>query len=114
MTALVRQIALGDPPRTVVVRELTVGELRAWLKGLEAKLARGDLIDALLLEDFALLDFALFTDLPPGAIDELAPSQLRELLAVIQEVNPDFFAMAGRMAQAGRSLAPIPPPAAAP
>lgn len=44
----------------VVVRELTVGEVRAWLAGLEAKAAQVDVVDDALFEEFSLADIPLF------------------------------------------------------
>ena len=45
----------------IQVRELTVGEIRAWLK--DSGMVSGDLVDAALFEEFSLPDLLRMTDL---------------------------------------------------
>ncbi|MCU0839827.1 MAG: hypothetical protein MUE49_14075 [Rhodospirillales bacterium] len=105
---VIREIEVAG--RAVQVRELTVGEIRAWLK--DASAPGGDLIDAALFDEFSIPDLCRMTDLKVGEIDALLPSEIRTIAAVAQEVNADFFAMRGRLATLGRSVmsAPSPPP----
>lgn len=96
---VIREIDLGD--KTVQVKELTVGEIRAWLK--DSGMVSGDLVDAALFEEFSLPDLLHMTDLTAAAIDELLPSDLQKVFAVVKEVNPDFFAMRSRALALGRA-----------
>lgn len=86
----------------VQVRELTVGEIRAWLK--EAANSGGDLVDAALFDEFSVPDLCHMTDLKAGDIDALLPSDIHKIAAVAREVNADFFAMRSRLVTLGRSV----------
>lgn len=96
-----RAVPIGEGPtaRTVVVRELTLAEFRAWF----AAAARDQAVDAfhaLLLEDCSLADVAAFTDLQMSEIEDLTPSQMRAVWAEVQEVNQSFFTVLGRLREA--------------
>ena len=86
----------------VQVRELTVGEIRAWLK--DAAAPGGDLVDAALFDDFGIPDLCRMTDLKAEDVDALQPSDMRKIAAVAQEVNADFFAMRNRLAALGQRV----------
>lgn len=86
--------------RVIVVRELTVGEIRAWLK--EAGAVSGDVVDATLFEDFSLPDLSMMTTLVPEAINAMTPGELRQVRKAAEEVNADFFAMRSRVVALGR------------
>lgn len=91
----------GEPVEiTASVKELTVGEIRGWLKSSGA--VSGDVVDCTLFEEFSLPDLCIMTSLKPADIDLLPPSELRRVEAVCQEVNADFFAMRNRVVQLGR------------
>jgi len=96
---IIREVTIGGVP--VVVKELKVREIRAWLAD---KANLGDVVDVQLFEDLSLSDLSVLTDLSSDTVEELAPSQIRELIAVVREVNPDFFAMRGRLAEIGRQI----------
>lgn len=85
----------------VQVKELTVGEIRAWLK--DSGMVSGDLVDAALFEEFSLPDLQRMTDLTTEAVAGLAPGELRQVFAVAEEVNRDFFAMRSRALALGRA-----------
>lgn len=86
---------------TVVVRELTLSEIRAHLAFVEAResaesravVARDELIDVTLLGGLTTADLLRFTDLDESRVGHLTPSAARVLLAAVKELNPDFFAM---------------------
>jgi len=86
----------------VQVKELTVGEIRAWLK--DAAAPGSDLVDAALFEDFSVPDLQAMTNLSSADIDALQPSQVREIAAAAKEVNADFFAMRNRLVTLGRQI----------
>lgn len=94
--------------RTITVRELTVGEVRAWLAALAAgSLPATDAVGALLFEDFTLPELALFADFGPSC-DGLAPSDLRRIYGAARRLNPDFFGMRDRLAAIGRAAGEMP------
>ncbi|MBF0165873.1 MAG: hypothetical protein HQM01_15435 [Magnetococcales bacterium] len=92
-----KTITLGEPPRDVTIREPTVAEVRNWLSDLEKlKSAPIDFITHGLIDDASLTDLVLMTDLSLEDLDILVPSEIRELLAACQELNPDFFTLRSR------------------
>lgn len=81
-------------------REMTVGEIRTWLKA--AGLVSGDVVDCTLFADFSLPDLLHLTTLTQADIDLMPPSELRRAFAIAQEVNPDFFEMRQRVVALGQ------------
>ncbi|MBF0341509.1 MAG: hypothetical protein HQL95_11195, partial [Magnetococcales bacterium] len=49
-----------------------------------------------LFDDASLTDLVLMTDLSLADMDTLVPSEIRQLLAACQELNPDFFILRKR------------------
>lgn len=104
----------------VQVKELTTGEIRAWLKA--SGMVCGDIVDCTLFDDFSLPDLSVLTTLTAEQIDQLPPSELRRARQKAEEINADFFAMRNRVVQLGRqalannSNEPLPllPPLATP
>jgi hypothetical protein len=96
---VVRDIDLNG--RTIQVRELTVGEIRAWLK--DSGAVSGDVVDATLFEDYSLPDLTRMSSLSAADIAELAPSELRSVFDAAREVNADFFLMRSRVLALGRA-----------
>lgn len=101
--------ALDIGGKSVNVRELSVGEIRAWLKELTLESAP-DLVTEALFDDVSLNDLARMTDLAVTDMDELMPSELRTLLESAREVNRDFFTLRAKLTSAARTLAPHPVP----
>lgn len=95
-----KTVTIGD--REVVVREMTLGEIRAWLKEASA-LTLVDTVDALLFEEFRPSDLKAMVG-PDVDLDAFGPADLRELYAVCREVNADFFAMQARAVMQGRQM----------
>lgn len=91
----------------VIVRELTVGEVRAWLAGLEAKAAQQvDVVDDALFEEFSLADLPLFAPTEDGSIniDAMTQSDVRNIHEAAKRINPDFFTLRGKLLMVGRSI----------
>lgn len=91
----------------VTVRELTVGEVRTWLAGLEAKLAQQvDVVDDALFDDFSLADLPLFAPMEDGSanIDAMTQSDVHKIHDAAKRINPDFFALRGKLLMAGRVI----------
>lgn len=96
---VIREIKLDS--RAIVVKELTVEEIRAWLF---SKVSPGDLVDSMLFDEFALSDLEVLTDLTAAEINALAPSEIEKVLPVVKEVNARFFVMRERTATIGRQI----------
>ena len=101
-----------DDDLAVTIRELTVGDIRAWLRRLESSPPptgeglgeRGfDLLSAALIDGHDLADLALLTYLTPMSIEALTPGQIRRVFDVAREVNADFFVMRARLAEIGQA-----------
>lgn len=95
-----REIEVGN--RKVVIVELTVAEIRAWLESKSAD--SPDLVDSLLFEEASLTDVVAMTDLKAADIDGFTPSALDQVIAVCKEVNARFFAMRARLAEIGKRI----------
>ena len=110
--AMTREVELSCGP--VTVRELTVGEIRAWLKQVErredAEASEVDAVGLALFEDITFEDLQRLTTLKAKALDALAPSELRALIDVAKELNADFFAMRRRLLQLGQAVVGSAPP----
>ncbi|MBF0626437.1 MAG: hypothetical protein HQL82_16735 [Magnetococcales bacterium] len=91
--------------RTVTVRELTVAEVRLWLKDLD-QLREGaiDLVTEGIMADASLGDVARMTDLQAADLDEMTPSAIEGLITACREINPHFFRMRDRLLEAARAM----------
>lgn len=87
MIPLTREIKIGD--EVIVVRELTVNEILAWMG--EKQETQESAMEALLLKDMSLTDLTRMTDLSRERMGKFTPSQLRRVMEVCKELNPDFF-----------------------
>jgi len=101
-----KQIEIGG--RTVTVRELTVAEIRNWLRSLdqaESGSAAQDLVDLALMDDVSLSDVARMTNLTSEEMEQLTPSQIETVLVVCREVNLRFFALQEKLRTVARRVA---------
>lgn len=98
-----REVKVGEV--TATVKELTVAEIRAWLKDLEAadETEEPDLIGLALFEEVSLDDLRKMVSITAEEADNLAPSELRQLIEVAKELNADFFALRGRLLTVGQA-----------
>ncbi|CAD5377149.1 conserved hypothetical protein [Pseudomonas sp. OF001] len=92
-----RELSLDGAP--VIVREMTVLQVREWLASATAERPL-DLVGDGLFPACALADLPRMTDLTPERIDSLRPSQLEQVIAACKELNPHFFAMTERLSRA--------------
>lgn len=99
--AVHKRVEVGD--LVVMVRELTVGEIRAWMKRM-AGADDTDVVGDLLLEEVSLSDLLHMCDVEREQLDGLTPAQIRTLYAACEEVNRDFFALRGRVEALGRKI----------
>ncbi|MBL8471338.1 MAG: hypothetical protein JNM98_06020 [Rhodocyclaceae bacterium] len=110
-----RQVRPGDGETEFAVRELTVAEIRQWLKGTAARNS-DDALLGVLCGDFSADDLLLLTTATQEQIELLTPSECREVWNVCREVNSDFFALLDRLPAMPIPAQPSPPssgPAAA-
>lgn len=93
---VIHEVTLSDG-NVAQVREMTVGEIRAWLVS-KTPDAQGDLVDSMLFKDLAIPDLVNMTNLVKEDLDRYPPSELRtKVIAKAKEVNPDFFEMCERV-----------------
>ncbi|MFZ2269041.1 MAG: hypothetical protein WAV95_15810 [Azonexus sp.] len=83
------------------VFELTLAEIRAWLADFDRA---GNVLDSTLFEEFDVSDLCRLTTLTVADLDDLAPSQVREVHAIAKEFNADFFGMRQRVVGLGKML----------
>lgn len=79
---------------TVIVKELTVAEIRAWLS--EPTPANDDreidlLTDLMNFDGIGMDEIHRFTDLKNDIVEQLPPSAISKIAAVIKELNTVFF-----------------------
>lgn len=103
---VLREVAIPGRDKKVVVRELTVGEIRAWLAD---KVQPGDVVDSMLFADIAVSDLLILSDLTAVEIEELTPGEIDLVLAVSKEINVTFFAMRGKILEFGEKILALPP-----
>lgn|SRR5574343_333297 len=91
MFAVTRDLQFGDI--TVTVRELTVAEVRAWLN--ESTTVQDqdfDILTGLMSFDgIGMVEMHRFTTLKKEEVEQLPPSALKQIAAVIKELNSVFF-----------------------
>ena len=88
-----KEMTLGD--KSVIVRELTVLQVRDWLAEMQQPSTSRDPVDEALFPDCSLTDLQRMTSLTAADIDQLRPSQLRQVIDLCKELNPSFFAFLG-------------------
>ena len=77
--------------RTVTVRELTVAEVRDWVREIEVGVRPVDPAGDALFDDVCLADIALMTDASGDWLAGFGPSELQPLADLCKKVNPHFF-----------------------
>ena len=87
MRGLTKTITLNGVE--ITIREVTVAEIRAWLKGLETE--ETDPMDVMLNKDVHMAAVRLVTGLTKEQMDDMLPSERRLLASKASEVNGDFF-----------------------
>ena len=92
--------------REVTVRELTVGEIRAWLADLAASTnqQQQDALGLILFEEISLREITMITDLPSMQIETLRPSSLKQLVQAIITVNPQWHDCRKRLSALGEKI----------
>lgn len=91
MFSITRELKFGD--LTVTVKELAVSEVRAWLnEPTKVDQPEFDILTGLMSFDgIGMEEIHRFTDLKKEMVEELPPSCLKMIAAVIKELNSVFF-----------------------
>ena len=87
MRGLTKTITVGG--QEITVREVSVAEIRAWMKELE--LAETDIMDVALQRGWHMSAVRLITGLSKEQLDEFLPSERRVIAQTAEAVNGDFF-----------------------
>lgn len=90
-----RLIKVGEVD--VVIKEITVADARALLAREGGEL---DMVRENLFADLSLTDLAVFTSLTLEQMDGMLPTQLREVVDAVTEMNRHFFELVGRLSKA--------------
>lgn len=90
-----RLIKVGEVD--VVIKEITVADARALLAREGGEL---DLVRENLFADLSLSDLEVFTNLTLEQMDGMLPTQLREVVDAVTEMNRHFFELVGRLSKA--------------
>ena len=88
---------------TVTVKELTVADVRAWLRSL-SDLNGFDAVDAVLFQDdgASVDDVLRMTDIDRAELDQLPPADVVKIIDKCKKVNPHFFRFRAAMVQIGQ------------
>ncbi|MCU0839976.1 MAG: hypothetical protein MUE49_14840 [Rhodospirillales bacterium] len=87
MRGLTKTITVAG--QEITVREVSVGEIRAWLK--EIELEDTDVMDVALQKGWHMSAVRLITGLSRDQLDEFLPSERRVIAQTAEAVNGDFF-----------------------
>jgi len=91
-----KELMIGDI--SVIVRELTVLQVRTWLADMQKPdPAPRDLVDDGFFEECSVADICRMSSITTDQINALRPSQVRQVIALCKELNPDFFGFRGRL-----------------
>jgi len=87
---------------TITVKELTVGDVRDWLRSL-SDLQGFDAVDAALFQDegCSIDDLLRMTDIEKSELDQLAPADVVKIIDKCKKVNPHFFRFRAAMVEIG-------------
>ncbi len=88
---------------TFEVRELTVADIRLWLKDL-LETTEPDLVAEALFDDLSLGDLPRLTSLTADQVESMTPSEIRQVIEAAKAVNADFFGLRQKLTQAARTL----------
>lgn len=87
---VIREIEVGG--RKVLIKELTLGELRVWLASCVSRNQQYTVVDEVFADhDLLVGDIPEFCDLAAADLEGVAPSELAPVVQAIREVNERFF-----------------------
>jgi hypothetical protein len=91
MLSVTRELEFGE--LKITVRELTVAEVRKWLSDPSIlEQPEFDVLTGLMaFDDIGVNDLYRFTDLKKEDTENLTPSALKKIAAVVKELNSVFF-----------------------
>ena len=97
-------IGAGESLRDVVVREITVGEVRDWLIDVESGNGQADLVTGTVWPDFGLDDLARMCNASVADLEAYIPSERETLVVACKELNPHFFRPRAAVAKVARAM----------
>jgi hypothetical protein len=95
------EITVGD--NVVVVRELSVSEVRDWVAEAEAG-AKLDALRSLVFDDCSLDDLARMCDFTADQMEQFGPSELDPLREKCKALNPHFFKVREALVGVSRAI----------
>lgn len=101
VTKVTKVVKVGDTE--VIVRELTVSDVRAWLVSNTNTKEKVDIVDNMLFDDISLEDVKLMSNITDDVIEGLAVSQLRQVVEVCKELNSYFFKLREQLVVLGKA-----------
>ncbi len=109
MPAATKPVPVGN--QTIVARELTFGEVRAWVAEVAATPQR-DPVHALAFPGLGLDELARMCDAPVDTLEAFTASELQPLVDTCRALNPPFFRVRSiLMAHVDRMTSSAPEPA---
>lgn len=85
--------------REITAKELTVEQVAAVMESIEGQ--QIETLDLLFSDRVPAEAVRISTDLTKSELEALAPSELDVIWAGVEEINPFFVGMVGRLAQVG-------------
>lgn len=77
--------------RTFTVHEMTVADVRKWLRDVESGTAQVDPVGEFVIADCSVGDLARMCHVPAAEFDAFRPSELSPLVEAAKKLNPHFF-----------------------
>ncbi|MDX1816118.1 MAG: hypothetical protein R3180_00260 [Marinobacter sp.] len=105
-----RTVTLEHHNLTVAVRELTVADIRSWLRSMQ-DMDTVDVVNAGLFEaeGCSLDDVLMMTDIDRQELEQLTPADISLVIEKCRKVNTHFFRFRAAMVEFGSSsLTPAP------
>lgn len=94
-------IQAGDD--TVIIKEMTVSDVRKWLKDVEQLRNDGiNIVTEGIMGEASLTDVVRMTNLDMEDLDKMLPSYIDVIIAACREMNPHFFRLRDRLLEGAR------------
>jgi hypothetical protein len=89
----------------VTVRELTLGEVRAWAVRVDAGMIPFDSAALGIIADCEVADLGVMSSLTAEQADTLTGAELNRIADAARKLNPNFFALRAAISAAARTIA---------
>jgi cyanate lyase len=97
-----RTVTLEQHNLTVRVKELTVADIRSWLRAMQ-DMGAVDVVNAGLFDEegASIDDVLMMTDLDREELEQLTPAEVSQVIEKCKRVNPHFFRFRAAMVEYG-------------